>query len=122
MKTGDDFFVLTETGMHVPPNPDRPQQRGNTLFHHAMIVEADQVEHIAAWLDAIYTTARWANAHSDESARILAKHAKMDPEVVRTMDREPYGDIFGPDTYLELVYKYKYINRPMQTKELIVDI
>jgi len=52
MKTGDDFFVLTATGMHTPPNPDGPPRQGNTLFHHAMIVEADQFDDVAAWLDS----------------------------------------------------------------------
>jgi catechol 2,3-dioxygenase-like lactoylglutathione lyase family enzyme len=52
MKTGDDFFVLTVTGMHVPPNPAGPVKEGNTLFHHAMIVERDQFDAIVAELSA----------------------------------------------------------------------
>jgi NitT/TauT family transport system substrate-binding protein len=37
--------------------------------------------------DAIYEAGRWANGHRDESAAILAKYAKGDPAVFRTMRR-----------------------------------
>jgi catechol 2,3-dioxygenase-like lactoylglutathione lyase family enzyme len=52
MKTGDDFFVLTKTGTHVAPNPEGPIALENTLFHHAMIVAADQFDAAVEWLDA----------------------------------------------------------------------
>lgn len=42
--------------------------------------------------DAIYDAGRWANAHRDESAAILAKYAKGDPAVFRTMRRATYTD------------------------------
>jgi catechol 2,3-dioxygenase-like lactoylglutathione lyase family enzyme len=52
MKTGDDFFVLTLTGMHVPPNPDGPPRAGAVLFHHAMIIEPDQYDAILKELES----------------------------------------------------------------------
>lgn len=39
MKTGEDFFVLTVTGCHVPPNPAGEPVLENTLFHHAMVID-----------------------------------------------------------------------------------
>jgi NitT/TauT family transport system substrate-binding protein len=42
--------------------------------------------------DAIYEAGRWANAHRDESAAILAKYAKGDPALFRTMRRATYAD------------------------------
>jgi NitT/TauT family transport system substrate-binding protein len=42
--------------------------------------------------DAIYDAARWANAHRDESAAILAKYAKGDAAVFRTMRRATYTE------------------------------
>jgi NitT/TauT family transport system substrate-binding protein len=42
--------------------------------------------------DAIYEAARWANGHHDESAAILAKYAKADAAVFRTMRRATYTD------------------------------
>lgn len=50
MKTGDDLFVLTKTGSHVPPNPDGPINHDNTLFHHAMIVKPDAFDKAVEWL------------------------------------------------------------------------
>ena len=42
--------------------------------------------------DAIYDAGRWANGHRDESATILAKYAKGDAAVFRTMRRATYTD------------------------------
>jgi NitT/TauT family transport system substrate-binding protein len=73
----------------------------------------------------IYATARWANAHPDESADILAKYAKMDPAIVRNMNRAPYGDSFSPalfQPYLDLGYKYKYLDRQLKATDLMVRI
>jgi NitT/TauT family transport system substrate-binding protein len=73
----------------------------------------------------IYSTAVWANAHPDESAVSLAKYAKLDPEVVRTMNRSPYGTALTPDMlqpYLDLGYKYKYIGRQLKATDLIVKL
>lgn len=51
MKTGEDFFVLSKTGSHVPPNPQGPLDLHNTLFHHAMLIEPAAYEAAVAWLD-----------------------------------------------------------------------
>lgn len=42
--------------------------------------------------DAIYEAGRWANGHRDESAAILAKYAKGDAAIFRTMRRATYTD------------------------------
>ncbi len=71
---------------------------------------------------AIYQTAQWANAHPDESAAILAKYAKMDLELVKKMNRAPYGLALTPamlQPYLDLGYKYKYIGRQLKAADLI---
>ena len=39
----------------------------------------------------IYDTARWANAHQDESLPMLAAYLKLDPERLRTMNRAVYA-------------------------------
>ncbi len=70
----------------------------------------------------IYSTATWANVHPDETAAILAKYAKMDPDVVRTMNRAPYGTSLTPDMlqpYLDFGYKYKYVERQLKAADLI---
>jgi catechol 2,3-dioxygenase-like lactoylglutathione lyase family enzyme len=50
MKTGEDFFVLTKTGVHVPPNPDGPPAPGNTLFHHAMLIDPKHYDRAVSYL------------------------------------------------------------------------
>jgi glyoxylase I family protein len=50
MKTGDDFFVLTKTPNHVPPNAGGPLGHDNTLFHHAMIVAPERFDAALEWL------------------------------------------------------------------------
>jgi NitT/TauT family transport system substrate-binding protein len=41
---------------------------------------------------AIYEAGKWANGHRDESAAILAKYAKGDPAIFRTMRRATYAE------------------------------
>jgi len=74
---------------------------------------------------AIYEVAAWANAHPDESAAILAKYARMDPAVVRAMNRAPYGTALTPDMlqpYLDVGYKYKYVGRQLKASDLIAKL
>jgi NitT/TauT family transport system substrate-binding protein len=46
--------------------------------------------------DAIYETGKWANDHPNESAAILAKYAKGDAAVFRTMRRATYASSLSP--------------------------
>lgn len=83
--------------------------------------------HAAArtFVASIYETARWANAHPDESAAILAKYAKMDPTVVKTMNRAPYGTSLTPamlQSVLDLAYKYKAVDRPFKASQIIAKV
>src|SRR5579875_2722426 len=74
---------------------------------------------------AIYATADWANRHPDESAAIRAKYAKLDPAVVKTMNRAPYGTSLAPEMlqpYLDLGYKYRYLERRFSATELIAKV
>lgn len=44
MKTGDDLFVLTHTGVHQRPNQVGPVNIDTTLFHHAFLVSPEQYD------------------------------------------------------------------------------
>jgi NitT/TauT family transport system substrate-binding protein len=46
--------------------------------------------------DAIYDAGKWANAHKSESAAILAKYARGDAELFRTMHRATYPASLDP--------------------------
>ena len=46
MKAGEDYFVLSRTGYHQPPN-----KGGDSLIHHAFIVESDDFDAAMAHLE-----------------------------------------------------------------------
>jgi NitT/TauT family transport system substrate-binding protein len=73
----------------------------------------------------IYSTAKWANTHPNESADLLANAAKLDPLVVRGMSRAPYGDTLDASMLqpiLDLTYKYKVIDRHINASEIIYKV
>jgi ABC-type nitrate/sulfonate/bicarbonate transport system substrate-binding protein len=46
---------------------------------------------VAAFDDAIVKANEWGNAHHDLSAQILAKHERLDPDVLAKMNRATYA-------------------------------
>jgi catechol 2,3-dioxygenase-like lactoylglutathione lyase family enzyme len=52
MKTGDDFFVLTTMPNHTKPNSDGPLDIHTTLFHHAMIVDREELNEVVSKFEA----------------------------------------------------------------------
>lgn len=80
---------------------------------------------VRRFVDVIYATGRWANAHPDASIAILAKYAKLDPAVLRSMAREEYGARLTPGMIqpaLDLAYRYKVIDRPLSGATLIARV
>lgn len=70
----------------------------------------------------IYDTARWANAHHDQSGEILQKYAHLDPETTRRMPRCTYAvslDAAQIDPLLALSAQAKLTDRPVTAAELI---
>lgn len=73
--------------------------------------------------DVIYDTARWANAHHDDSAPILAKYTKIDIDVIRKMRRVSYATSFQPllmQPVLDTAFAYGGLSRHIDASELIV--
>lgn len=71
----------------------------------------------------IYDTARWANAHRDLTAPMLAGYAKMNLQTIRSMTRAPYSTGLDPaliQPQLDLTYKLHLIDRPISASTLIV--
>jgi len=69
-----------------------------------------------------YETARWVNGHTAESAAIEAKVTKIDPEVVRTMQRNPLSTALRAadvQPVLDIATRYKLLDRPVRAGELI---
>lgn len=70
-----------------------------------------------------YETARWANANHDESLAILAKAAKYDLDLVRSMRRASYATSLDArliQPVLDAGLKYKALERPFNANDLIV--
>jgi NitT/TauT family transport system substrate-binding protein len=71
---------------------------------------------------AMYDTARWANAHHDQSGAILQKYAQLDPETTRRMPRCTYTvalDAQEIDPILALAGQAKLTDRPVTAAEMI---
>jgi NitT/TauT family transport system substrate-binding protein len=54
--------------------------------------QKQNAQSIKRFAQVIYATARWANTHRADSAKILVKYAKLDPDVVRGMARCQYAE------------------------------
>jgi NitT/TauT family transport system substrate-binding protein len=70
----------------------------------------------------IYATARWANTHRADSAKILVKYAQLDPAAVRDMARCEYAetlDVKLIQPALDAAARYGVLDRPMQASEMI---
>jgi NitT/TauT family transport system substrate-binding protein len=71
---------------------------------------------------AIYETARWANGHSDATALIVEKHAKLEAAVVQRMTRARYATNLHAQTLqpeVDIAAKYKAVKTPIAAADLI---
>jgi NitT/TauT family transport system substrate-binding protein len=71
---------------------------------------------------AIYTAAKWANSHHDESALILAKYAKADPKVIGGMIRVIHSTSLEPghiQPALDAAFQFQQLDKHMNASELI---
>lgn len=71
---------------------------------------------------AIYAAQKWANAHQGDSAAILAKYSKIDPDMIDAMVRVPWADSLRAadiQPALDLAAKYGVLARPVSAATLI---
>jgi NitT/TauT family transport system substrate-binding protein len=74
---------------------------------------------------ALYATARWANAHHPETAAILAKASKIDLDSIRTMNRVTWStelDTRRMQPVLDAALTYHVIDRPTAAADLIAKV
>ncbi len=70
----------------------------------------------------IYEAGRWANAHPEQSAQMLAKYSKIDAGTTRSMTRAPYAlalDFSLIQPLFNLAYRYHTVARPIDASALI---
>jgi len=80
-------------------------------------------EAIKRYVDVMYQTARWANTHHPETAKILIKYTKMDVEDVSTMRRADFAEQTRASEIqplLDACLKYNYIPRPIAASDLLL--
>jgi NitT/TauT family transport system substrate-binding protein len=76
---------------------------------------------IKRFTDAIYATARWANANHDKTAPILAKYAKVEPSVIAAMTRATYATRFQTadlQPELDASFKYRLFDAPQRAEQI----
>jgi NitT/TauT family transport system substrate-binding protein len=74
------------------------------------------------FVGVIYDTARWANAHHDESAVILAKYTKLDVDRLKRMNRCIYATDLRPamvQPVLDTAFKYKALETATNAAAMI---
>jgi NitT/TauT family transport system substrate-binding protein len=82
----------------------------------------DAVKRLAA---AIYETARWANAHHDDSSVMLARVTKMDLDRVRSMTRASWSTSLDPklmQPVIDVAVRYGVIPTPVAAGTLILNL
>jgi NitT/TauT family transport system substrate-binding protein len=79
-------------------------------------------EAIRRFQSAIYATQKWANTHQPETAAVLSKYSKMDPNLVRTIARSFYAEqmrVADIQTFLDPAAKFGVITKPVSAVSLL---
>ncbi|HEY5341072.1 MAG TPA: ABC transporter substrate-binding protein [Candidatus Aquilonibacter sp.] len=83
---------------------------------------ATHADTAVTFASVIRQTAFWANAHRKETALMLAKFAKLDPELAKTMGRSTYGttlDAAMIQPIIDIQVKYGMMAKPIDPAEMI---
>lgn len=93
MRAGEDYFVLSRTGYHQPPN-----KRGDTLIHHAFIVEGEEFDAAMAYLEeqGVEVLLYEDTGHRSFSGRHAYLH-DADGNAVEIIDFQGIGDTSSPE-------------------------
>jgi ABC-type nitrate/sulfonate/bicarbonate transport system substrate-binding protein len=89
-----------------------------------------------AWIDqdrdrakravaAIYDTARWANAHRDETFAMFVKSRKLDPDKIQGMARVTFATSLTPDLIspvLDVANEQNVFSKPVDAESLIAKL
>lgn len=71
---------------------------------------------------ALTEAGRWANQHPDASARIVARVAKIDLDVIHAEHRTIYGEHMRADDLqpqLDAAFKFGFLSRPVSAAEFL---
>jgi NitT/TauT family transport system substrate-binding protein len=82
----------------------------------------DHPDVLRRFVQAIREADAWANKNPAKSAAILAKYAKLDPEIARQMTRSHFADTLAPaliQPMIELAVKYKALDGSFPAEDFI---
>ena len=82
----------------------------------------DQAKRFTA---ALYETARWCDAHRDETAVMLSKYSKIELERVKAMTRGSYATSIDPkmmQPVIDLAVKYNMLPKRVDAADLIMKV
>ncbi len=74
---------------------------------------------------AVYEAARWTNAHHDESAPILIKYLKLDPDKTKNLTRATFAtslDTKLMQPVLDIAARYGLLEKPVDAASLIAKL
>lgn len=81
---------------------------------------------VASRLVKAYAAAAvWSNTHHDDTAAILAKYAKLDPDKIRSIARATFATTLDPrmmQPVLDIAYRYGQMQKPVRAADLIVGV
>jgi NitT/TauT family transport system substrate-binding protein len=76
------------------------------------------------FVQAMVETARWANTHRTDTAKILSPLLGVDPAVFSTMVRSTYDDVLSAQhlqPQLDVAYKYGQLKTPFDARQIVAD-
>ena len=79
-------------------------------------------DNLRRFQSAIHAASEWGNTHRTESAVIIEKYTKVDPDTLAHMVRSIYADVVTPQILqpsIDFSAKYKMINAAFPAKDLI---
>ena len=104
----------------------RPRTRnveGRALSAPKTALKRSMKDAIKRFRQVMYDTARWANGHRPDSAKILIKYAQLEASVVANMARCQYAvnlDASVLQPVLDISAKFGVIEKPMHASELVL--
>jgi NitT/TauT family transport system substrate-binding protein len=95
----------------------------NTVWFTTQDFGKKYPEAMKRFASVMYESARWANRHHGESAKILAKYSKLNLDDITTMIRADFAEstrLNEIQSVLDAAAKYNYISRPIAASELML--
>jgi NitT/TauT family transport system substrate-binding protein len=124
---GEPFLTAGKADVRVIGYPN--DSVASSFYLSAWFARREWIAANAATLrklrQAFYDSARWANAHHDDTASTLAKYAKVEPDLSRTMNRIDYATTLDPQLMqpvLDVALRYGLIEKAVRAQDLIGDL